>query len=66
MATQRPIAIPHEHGHEGTPHDAAHAVPPRVLLSTFAALMIFTFLTFAATWFNLGSANVWIALYAGA
>ena len=40
----------------------AHVVPLSVLLSVFVALMVLTFLTVAATWFDMGRWNVWIAL----
>jgi len=40
----------------------AHVVPLSVLLTVFVALMILTFLTVAATWFDMGRWNVWIAL----
>ena len=44
-------------------HDALpHAVPVRVLLTVFALLMLFTFITVAVTWIDLGSFNVWLAL----
>ncbi len=40
----------------------AHVVPLSVLLTVFVALMVLTFLTVAATWFDMGRWNVWIAL----
>jgi cytochrome c oxidase subunit 4 len=44
-------------------HSAApHAVPVVILVSVFAALMVFTLLTVAATWIDLGEMNIWIAL----
>ena len=55
-------AVPHEHGHEGTPHDVGHAVPPRVLLSVFGALMVLTVITVAVTLVDLGSLNIVVAL----
>lgn len=55
-------AVPHEHGHEGTPHDPGHAVPPRILLSVFAALMVLTVVTVAVRYIDLGPGNVWVAL----
>ena len=40
-----------------------HVVPPKILLSVFAALLFLTFLTVAVTWVDFGrTANVWIAL----
>ena len=44
-------------------HEAhVHVMPPRVLLTTWIALLILTFLTVAATYVDLGTANIWIAL----
>lgn len=40
-----------------------HVVPAKVLLATFGALLVLTFITVAVTWFNFGSAgNLAIAL----
>jgi cytochrome c oxidase subunit IV len=40
-----------------------HVVPPWILLSVFAALLVLTFMTVAVTWVDFGrTANVWIAL----
>src|SRR5690349_18980948 len=40
-----------------------HVVPPKILLTVFAALLVLTFLTVAVTWVDFGrTANVWIAL----
>ena len=44
----------------GTPH--VHVVPVGVLLSVFAALMVLTLLTIAATYVDLGEVNIYIAL----
>ena len=43
-------------------HDEPHAVPVRLLFAVFMALLLFTFLTVAVTWVDLGSLNLWIAL----
>ena len=45
-------------------HEAhVHIVPPWILLSVFAALLLLTFMTVAVTWVDFGrTANVWIAL----
>ena len=40
----------------------AHAVPLPVLAAVFATLLLLTLLTVAATWFDLGSWNLIIAL----
>jgi cytochrome c oxidase subunit 4 len=40
----------------------AHVVPVPVLLGIFAALMVLTAATVAATWVDLGNGNLWIAL----
>jgi len=50
---------PHAEAH---PHALAHPVPLRVLLAVFAALMLLTFITVAATWIDLGAFNIWLAL----
>jgi cytochrome c oxidase subunit 4 len=42
--------------------DHVHVVPPRVLLTVFAGLLVLTVLTVAATYVNLGAANIWLAL----
>ncbi len=39
-----------------------HAVPLRVLLGVWAALLFLTFVTVAATKVDLGGLNVWVAL----
>ena len=52
------------HGHDSqTARPLAHPVPLGVLLATFGALMFLTFLTVAATWTDLGSFNIWLALF---
>ena len=43
-------------------HEIAHVMPLPVLLAVFAALMVLTFLTVAATWINLGWFNLPIAM----
>lgn len=40
----------------------AHVVSVRVLLAVFAALVLLTVLTLAATWVDLGSGNLCLAL----
>jgi cytochrome c oxidase subunit 4 len=50
----------HDAGHSG--HATGHAVPFPVLVAVFAALLLLTFLTVAATWVNLGELNLWVAL----
>lgn len=54
----------HSEHNRGDSHSAhyAHVVPLSVLLTVFVALMVLTFLTVAATWFDMGRWNVWIAL----
>lgn len=47
------------HGHSGL----AHPVPMGILLATFGGLMVLTFITVAATWVDLGSFNIWLALF---
>lgn len=48
--------------HHDDDHTLAHPVPLRLLLTVFAALMILTFITVAATWIDLGQFNIWLAL----
>jgi cytochrome c oxidase subunit 4 len=43
-------------------HPIAHVMPLPVLLGVFAALMVLTFLTVAATWVDLGWFNLPIAM----
>lgn len=43
-------------------HEIAHVMPLPVLFAVFAALMVLTFLTVAATWINLGWINLPIAM----
>lgn len=43
-------------------HEIAHVMPLSVLFGVFAALMVLTFLTVAATWINLGWFNLPIAM----
>lgn len=43
-------------------HGVAHVVPVPVLLAVFAALMVLTVVTVAATWVDLGAWNLWIAM----
>jgi cytochrome c oxidase subunit IV len=50
--------IPRQAHHDHEPH----AVPLRVLAGVFAVLMVLTFLTVAATWIDLGTLNIWVAL----
>lgn len=42
--------------------DNAHAVPLRILLTVFIALLALTYITVAARYVDLGSFNIWIAL----
>jgi cytochrome c oxidase subunit IV len=46
----------------GDPHVHAHVVPPRVLLTVYFALVVLTVLTVSVTWFDLGKANIYVAL----
>jgi cytochrome c oxidase subunit 4 len=47
---------------EHAAHTLAHPVPLWLLLSVFGALMVLTGLTVAATWIDIGSWNIWLAL----
>jgi cytochrome c oxidase subunit IV len=44
------------------PHEPPHALPLALLARVFAALLVLTALTVGVTWFDLGSANVFMAL----
>lgn len=56
----------HAHGgqaHAGHEHgEAGHVVPWQLLLAVCLALLVLTWLTVAATWVNLGTLNLWIAM----
>jgi cytochrome c oxidase subunit 4 len=57
------IEIDAEHAHVDAHAAHTHAVPPWILLTVFAALLVLTVATVAVTWVDLGrTANVWIAL----
>ena len=43
-------------------HEIAHVMPLSILFGVFAALMVLTFVTVAATWINLGWFNLPIAM----
>ncbi|MBI4916286.1 MAG: cytochrome C oxidase subunit IV family protein [Acidobacteria bacterium] len=43
-------------------HPFVHAVPFKVLAGVFAALLVLTVVTVAATWVDLGRFNLWIAM----
>jgi cytochrome c oxidase subunit 4 len=47
-----------------TQHDDSHVhvVPVKVLLAVWFALIVGTAATYAATWFDLGWLNIWIAI----
>jgi cytochrome c oxidase subunit 4 len=57
--TNHAAEIAHGAAHE---HVVGHVVPFPVLLAVFLALGLLTFATVAATWVNLGPANLWIAM----
>jgi cytochrome c oxidase subunit IV len=46
-----------EHGHGG-----AHVVPVSLLLTVLGTLLVLTWITVAATRFDLGALNLWIAM----
>ncbi len=49
------------HSSEAHP-TVGHEVPWTTLLATCIALIVLTWLTVAATWFDLGAGNLWIAM----
>jgi cytochrome c oxidase subunit 4 len=59
----KPGDIPPDQDHVDAQAAHTHAVPPWILLSVFAALLVLTIATVTVTWVDLGrTANVWIAL----
>jgi len=46
----------------GEAHAGAHAVPRRVLLAVYGALLVFTAITVGVSTLNLGPFNIWVAL----
>ncbi len=52
----------HDHAHAEVHPPAPHVVPVKVLAAVLAGLLFFTFLTVAATWVDLGKANIIVAL----
>lgn len=56
-------AAPTTSGHVSqASHGPGHVMPAGVLIAVFLALLALTLLTVAATWVDLGSWNLWIAL----
>lgn len=47
--------------HSGPPA-GVHIVPLKVLAAVWAILLVFTCLTVAATWIDLGGGNLWLAM----
>ena len=41
---------------------AVHVVPVKVLVAVWAALVVLTVVTVAATWVDLGGLNLWLAM----
>jgi cytochrome c oxidase subunit IV len=57
----------HEDSHHsapgtGDPTAHIHVVPPSLLLSVYFALVVLTVLTVSVTWFDLGKANIYVAM----
>jgi cytochrome c oxidase subunit 4 len=48
---------------ETEPTHATHAVPLRLLVGVYAALLVLTVLTVAVTRVDLGPLNIWMALF---
>jgi cytochrome c oxidase subunit IV len=48
--------------HDNDDHGIGHITPIPLLLGIFALLIVFTVLTVAVTYVDLGAANIWIAL----
>ena len=47
---------------EATAGAAVHVVPVKVLVAVWAALVVLTVVTVAATWVDLGGLNLWLAM----
>ena len=58
MATTETTHDSHDDAHG----DAPHAVPPRVLITVFVALVALTILTVFATLYPTGNFEIWISL----
>ena len=55
-----PAPVAHDVGPDD-PH-GVHAVPKRVLMAVYGALLVFTVITVGASKIDLGQANIWVAL----
>lgn len=52
-----------QHGSGGAHgHGLAHILPLKVLAAVWIALLIFTVITVAVTWVDLGRLNLWVAM----
>src|SRR4051812_449759 len=51
---------------QGPHHEGAHAVPRRILLGVYLALMILTVITVSVSQVDLGQFNIWVALLVAA
>jgi cytochrome c oxidase subunit 4 len=60
-STDKPAEAHADHGHGHGEH-WVHISDWQTLVKVWVALMVLTFLTVAATWVNLGSLNIWIAM----
>lgn len=60
-STEAPTDHSHGHGEHGA-YPWIHITPLPTLIKVWVALMVLTILTVAATWVDLGSANIWIAM----
>jgi len=49
-------------GDHGGNHAGPHVVPFKILAGVFGGLVVLTWITVAATWVDLGSLNLWLAL----
>ncbi|MFZ5830366.1 MAG: cytochrome C oxidase subunit IV family protein [Planctomycetota bacterium] len=58
--TESHSATHDDHGNDWVGY--AHVMPVYVLVGVFVILIVLTWLTVAATWFDLGVWNLWIAM----
>jgi cytochrome c oxidase subunit IV len=57
-----PAPLVDDASHGGDGDHGAHAVPRRILLGIYFALLVFTGITYGVSRVDLGPANIWVAL----
>jgi cytochrome c oxidase subunit 4 len=51
-----------DHDTHDEDHGGAHIVPLRLLAGVLVVLLVLTWVTVAATWFDMGNFNLWVAM----